>query len=342
MPPYTPDLAIVITTYKRVELLHTLLDSIVALDMQPSAIVVVDNDNSPEVKSLVDSYPITRYIGMDENTGGAGGFSRGIAEAYRMGFTWFWVMDDDVKVLPGAIEKLSTWTKQTELDISAGKSLSETVTVYQGFRKNFDGSFFYWQYQFMPRLAIPNPLAPSAFDADERARPMNTACFEGSLFHRSLIKEIGLPDARFFIYWDDTMYGYVASKHTKLLLVSDYILQRTRTLANVKIGKVRKMNSTSDMARYYIMRNRGHMAQYLRMHGDYNAFLFGAGTVLTFTKEFIRLFVTKDFKTGLPRLVAGMRDGRTIRHDESWKPYSDIIGDEYLRKSGTDDAANDL
>ncbi len=321
---YMPDLAIVVTTFRRVELLRTLLDSIDALDMQPNGIIVVDNDNSDEVKNLVESYRATYYIGMEENTGGAGGFSRGIAEAYRMGFTWLWVMDDDVKVLPGAIEKLAVWTKRTEDDLAAGKALSETVAVYQGFRKNFDGSFFYWQYHFMPRLAMPNPFAPSAFGPDEHERPMNTACFEGSLFHRSLVKEIGLPDARFFIYWDDTMYGYLASKHTQLRLVSDYILQRTRTLANVKIGRVRKLNSTSNMARYHIMRNRGHMAQYLRLNGEYNPFLFGMGTVLTFAKEFIRLFVTKEFKSGFPRLIAGMRDARTIRKDKDWRPYSEI------------------
>ena len=325
MNTYTPDLAIVITTFKRQELLKKLLDSIVELKMQPTRVVVIDNESSEETKLIVKSYPIsTHYVAMQDNSGGAGGFSRGIEEAFLLGHEWLWVMDDDVAVLPDAIEKLSFWTKQTEDGLAQGKSLKEVTGVYQGLRKNFDGSFFYWQYRFMNKLAIPNPIAPSKFKAGERSRTMNTACFEGSLFHRAVIEKIGLPDARFFIYWDDTVYGYLASKQTKMLLVTDYILERTRVLENVRIGSVRKLNATSDMTRYYIMRNRGYIAQYLRMHNDYNALIFGFGTVLTFIKEFMRLFIGKNFKSGLPRLTLGMRDGKKIRNDKTWKPYAEV------------------
>lgn len=324
MNNYSPDIAIVVTTFRRQDLLRTLLESITEQTDLPSRIIIVDNENSNETKELVESYRLTHYIPMEENTGGAGGFSRGIEEAYRLGHEWLWVMDDDVKLLPDAITKLSRWTKQCEDDLHAGKSLKETATVFQGFRKNFDDSFFYWQYRFIDSLAIPNPIAPSKFEEGEEARSMNTMCFEGSLIHRSVVKTIGLPDARFFIYWDDTVYGYLASKHTRLLLVSDYILQRTRVLENVAIGKIRKLNSTSDMTRYYIMRNRGHIARYLKLNGDYNAFLYGFGTVLTFAKEVIRLFITKSFRSGLSRLTAGLRDSRKILKDPEWQPYSQI------------------
>lgn len=324
METYTFDLAVAITTFKRRDLLKVLLDSFQFQTIPPRVIFVVDNENSSETKKLVESYPSTHYIPMEENTGGAGGFSRGIHEAYRSGNEWIWVMDDDVTLLPGAIENLSKWAGQTEEGFAAGKSLAEVPTVYQGLRRNFDGTFFYWQYHFLNKLGIPNPIASSRFGEDEASRPMNTICFEGGLFHRSIVEKIGLPDARFFIYWDDTVYGYLASKHTQMLLVPDYILQRTRSLENVQIGKVRKLNSTSDMARYHIMRNRGHMAHYLRCNGDFNRFAFGFGTFLTFCKEVIRLFVSKDVKTGFPRLIQGHRESRKILKDEGWQPYSEI------------------
>ena len=324
METSTFDLAVAITTFKRQDLLKILLDSFQSQNIVPRVIFVVDNENSPETKKLVESYPATQYIPMDENTGGAGGFSRGIEEAYLSGCEWIWVMDDDVKLLPHAIENLSQWAKQTENDFAAGKSLGETTAVYQGRRRNFDGSFFYWQYHFLNKLGIPNPIAPSQFTEHEVSRPMNTLCFEGGLFHRCVVKAIGLPDARFFIYWDDTIYGYLASKHTQMLLVSDYILQRTRTLENVAIGKVRKLNSTSNMSRYHIMRNRGHMAHYLKLNGDFNRFIFGWGTFLTFCKEVIRLFVSKEVKSGFPCLIKGHRESRKILKDKTWQPYSEI------------------
>ena len=50
-------------------------------------------------------------------------------------------------------------------------------------------------------------------------------CFEGACFKRSVVQKIGLPDARFFIYWDDALYGYLASKVTQPILIPDFVLQ---------------------------------------------------------------------------------------------------------------------
>ena len=98
---------------------------------------------------------------------------------------------------------------------------------------------------------------------------MDTLCFEGGLFRRNIVEQIGLPDPRFFIYWDDTMYGYRASKVTNPTVVPDVILRRTREIGNWDIAGVRQLNSTSDMNRYHIMRNRGYMARYFMSFGDY-------------------------------------------------------------------------
>ena len=103
--------------------------------------------------------------------------------------------------------------------------------------------------------------------------------------------------------------------------MSDIILQRSRDIPNWDIAGVRQLNGTSDMNRYHIMRNRGYMMQYFRLHGDYNRFLFGLGTAATFAKEVIRLIaVDHKFKTGMPALFRGMRDARKIYRDKTWKP----------------------
>ena len=321
---YKPDIAIAITTFKRQDLLEELLISIRNLKIAPSEVIVVDNENSDATKRLAQKYNVETYIGMEENTGGAGGFSRGIETAYKAGHEWIWVMDDDVAVLPDAINKMSKWIESSEKLLANSNNICNVPLVYQGFKYNWDDTFFYWQYHFLNKLGIPNPIAPSRFSEDEKSREMNTMCFEGALFNKRVVKKIGLPDARFFIYWDDTMYGYLASKNTKMFLMSDYIMKRTRQISNVKIGSVRKLNSTSNMTRYYIMRNRGHMAHYLKANGDYNPVVFTFGTFLTLAKETIRLFVSKDVRSGFPILLKGMKDGKAIRKDSNWKPYSEI------------------
>ena len=318
-------LALIVTTYKRQQLLETLFDSILALEQAPWRIVIVDNEQSDQTADMVAAFAgkVTGqwgttvadqsgneervvYAPQTENLGGAGGFSAGVKRAYELGAQWFWVMDDDVMVVPEAIERLEPWT--------------HTHRVVQGSRYDYDGGPFYWQYHFIVPLGIPNPIAPAAFD-ESGFRAMNTMCFEGGLFARGVVDEIGFPDPRFFIYWDDTVYGYLASKVAESIVVSDIILQRSRDIPNWDIAGVRQLNGTSDMNRYHIMRNRGYMMQYFRLHGDYNRFLFGLGTAATFAKEVIRLIaVDHKFKTGMSALFRGMRDARKIYRDKTWEP----------------------
>ena len=240
-----------------------------------------------------------------------GGFSAGVAKAYELGAAWFWVMDDDVAVLPDAIAKLSKWTDKHE--------------VIQGSRFDYDGGPFYWQYDFIVPLGIPNPIAPAAF-GPAGYRVMDTLCFEGGLFNRRVVTEIGLPDPRFFIYWDDTMYGYRASKVTNPIVVPDVILRRTREIGNWDIAGVRQLNSTSDMNRYHIMRNRGYMARYFMTYGDFRPLVFGLGTVLTAAKEVIRLVMVdrEHLKTGLVQIAKGWWDSRKLMHDPTWKPMPSL------------------
>lgn len=322
-------LAIVIVTFKRQELLSGLLDSILALTEAPWRVVVVDNENSPATGELVagfarridaqwppsDDDPDSAggasrvvYDPMEENTGGSGGFSEGVRRAFELGAEWFWVMDDDVAVLPEGLEVLGRWSGEAD--------------AVMGQRRDFDGGHFFWQHRFWPRLAIYNPLSRDAWRPGERYKLANALCFEGGCFSRRVVEKIGLPDARFFIYLDDALYGYLASKVCDVYYVPDYVLSRRREVANKGIGSVRQLNSTSDMTRYYITRNRGYLARYFKLYGDYSAPGFALGTLLTFAKELVRLLIVdrSHLRSGMARLVAGHRDARKILHDPAWEP----------------------
>ena len=147
-------------------------------------------------------------------------------------------------------------------------------------------------------------------------------CFEGSCFSRHVVEKIGLPDARFFIYLDDALYGYLASKVTDVIYVPDYVLSRSREIPNQGIGTVRQLNSTSDMTRFYITRNRGYLARYFKLYGDYNPVGFALGTLLTFAKELVRIAMVDrgSVVSGTKRLFAGWRAQHVIQRDPSWEP----------------------
>ena len=322
-------LAIVIVTYKRQGLLAELFDSILELTTAPWRVVVVDNENSGETARLVagfaerldaqwppaDDDPDAEggpsrvvYDPMEENTGGSGGFSEGVRRAHELGAEWFWVMDDDVAVEPDGLETLARW--------------SEEAQAVMGLRRDFDDGHFFWQHRFWPRLAIYNPLSRDGWRPGERYKLCNALCFEGGFFSRGVVDQIGLPDARFFIYLDDALYGYLASKVTPVYYVPDYVLSRRREVANQAVGSVRQLNSTSDMTRYYITRNRGYLARYFMLHGDYSAPGFALGTLLTFAKELCRILIVdrSHLVSGMRRLVAGHREARRILHDPTWEP----------------------
>jgi glycosyltransferase involved in cell wall biosynthesis len=308
--PFDPASAtIVVVTYNRSGLLSRLLESMTVMDPKPGHVVIVDNASSDDTTEVVESFRERLgteivYRRLEENTGGSGGFSEGMRVAYELGSTWIWLMDDDVEVIPDGLAKMGAWTPRF-------KSI-------QGRRYDYDGSPFYWQYRIAEPLAIPIPYAPSGFD-ETRYKVMNSGCFEGMFIHRDIVQQIGLPDPRFFIYWDDQTYGWLASRRTTSVIVDDFVLRRTREIRQWDMG-IRHLNASSDAYRYYIMRNRAIIKQYYRSAGVYRPALFAAGTALTFAKELIRLVAVERKVRGTSNLFRGLRDGGKIGRDSAWQP----------------------
>jgi len=301
---------IAIVTFNRSNLLTRLLTSIGEMDPKPGHIVIIDNASTDDTADVVESFREAVapaeivYRRMETNTGGSGGFSEGMRVAYELGSEWIWLMDDDVEVLSDGLAKMGKWAPRF-------KSI-------QGRRYDYDGSAFYWQYRVAEPLGIPIPFAPAEFDASGY-KPMNSGCFEGMFIHRDIVQQIGLPDPRFFIYWDDQMYGWLASRKTTSVIVDEFVLRRTREIKQWDMG-IRHMNASSNAYRYYIMRNRAYIKKYYRALGVYRPVPFGLGTALTFGKELIRLVFVERTVRGTSNLFRGLRDGRTIAKDASWQP----------------------
>ncbi|GAA2067339.1 glycosyltransferase family 2 protein [Microbacterium hatanonis] len=300
---------IAIVTYNRSHLLTRLLESIGRMDPKPGHVVVIDNASTDDTTEIVEA--LREQLGtelvyrrLDTNTGGSGGFSEGMRVAYELGSEWMWLMDDDVEVISDGLARMGKWTPR--------------FRSIQGRRYDYDGSAFYWQYRVAESMAIPIPFAPAAFDASGY-KEMNSGCFEGMFIHRDIVQRIGLPDPRFFIYWDDQMYGWLASRITTSVIVDDFVLRRTREIKQHDFG-VRHMNASSNAYRYYIMRNRAYLKQYYRANGAYKPLPFAVGTALTLAKELIRLVLVERTIRGTSHLVRGLRDGRKIAGDRSWRP----------------------
>ncbi len=151
-------IAIVIVTFNRSGYLQDLLVSAAAMETDPHAIVVVDNastdDTQDVLASAATSFPAGMLINhqLKTNTGGSGGFSEGTRVALEQGADWVWLMDDDVEILPDALEQFAPWM--------------ERFKVIHGRRYDFDGTPFYWQAKFNEFLGVPLPYSGKQFNRE--------------------------------------------------------------------------------------------------------------------------------------------------------------------------------
>jgi GT2 family glycosyltransferase len=302
--------AIAIVTFNRSEMLRGLLASIERMATPPWRVVVVDNASTDDTQAVIAEaaarFPSGMLVNrrMEINTGGSGGFSEGARQAVDLGADWVWLMDDDVEIIPDALEKFAPWM--------------ERFRVIHGRRYDVDGTPFYWQAKFNGFLGVPLPYSVNSFNTSGYA-VTNSGTFEGMLIATDIVRQIGLPDPRFFISWDDAIYAWLAAQVTEVVYVDTFVLQKKRPQKQVNLG-LRHLNDSSPLVKYHVMRNRAYVGRYFAEHGKLNRIGFGLGTALTFAKEVFRLVVVEHGLKGLGELVRGCRDGRKIWADTTWRP----------------------
>ena len=194
-------MAVVVVTHNRAKLLPGLLDGLLAQTRAPDAVIVVNNASTDDTPGVLAAYAdrLPLQVVTQENLGGAGGFARGVAEAHAAGFDRLWLMDDDVVPAPDCLEVL----------------MAEDEDCLIPVREDPDGKIV---EKAALRFDLDNPLAikpkTSTFDEVHRVReemprrvPVENVAFEGFMMRRAVVDRIGLPDAAFFIFYDDCDYA---------------------------------------------------------------------------------------------------------------------------------------
>ena len=218
-----------IVTYNRLSLLKKTINSLRKQTYPIYNLCVINNGSTDGTYEwLLEQQDLT--VIHQENLGGAGGFSRGVQYAYEDGADWIWMLDDDVYPESNCLEQLLKY-KEHSLCLQSARYFSDGIYVPWGYRYDLSRDF---------------EEKISADNYKKEFFSVNTGCFEGMLIHRSIVAKIGYPDKRFFITSDDRMYGYLASKHTDLILVRDARLNREATSGEVKY---------SPFYSYYLYRN---------------------------------------------------------------------------------------
>lgn len=249
-----PSVAAIVVTFNRKLLLLECLDGLLSQTLPPDRIYIIDNASTDgTAESLQEAgylaNPLIRYVSLGSNQGGAGGFAAGLKLAFKDGFDWFWLMDDDVEPYSDGLAQL------LEFRHASG--------CIHGRRRNSDGTPFVSIECFSERTVTTSRIADPLFLANTQAQAINTGCFEGMLVSREVVSQIGFPDADFFITWDDTFYGYLASRITTVLYVNAFVLQRKLPVGSVRSWIFAPRLLQSRLALFYSHRNRWLIAKKL-------------------------------------------------------------------------------
>lgn len=198
--------AVVVVTFNRADLLERMLEGLAGLDRAPDAVFVVNNASTDHTREVLERSTLPGLVAIHttDNLGGAGGFHLGLKTAYDKGFDVMWLMDDDVVPAPDCLTRL------LEVDGSCLIAVREDLT----------GALV---EKSAIRFDLRNPLAirpkTASIDSTYAARAdmpatvdVENVAFEGFLVRREVVARIGLPDPSYFIFYDDVDFAIRARR----------------------------------------------------------------------------------------------------------------------------------
>jgi GT2 family glycosyltransferase len=194
-------------------------------------IYIIDNASTDGTKNYIKKLGILNnesitYIKLNENTGGAGGFYKGIKRAYEDGFEYIWGMDDDAYPNSDALFEL----------IKCKTKIGKNICLWSNC--DLDNEF------------------------NDNYKEVNSWMFVGFYLPRNIINKVGYPRKDFFIYHDDSEYAYrIINNGFKIYKVRDSIINHNNVYSEKTIYKktvfnmIIKLPKLSNWKMYYFIRN---------------------------------------------------------------------------------------
>ena len=273
-------IAVVVVAYNRKDMLIDCLHRILKQTRPVDRIFLIDNASTDgtdvAVTEAFGNNPVLSYTKLSENTGSSGGFHDGSKMAYEWGADWIWFLDDDVAPSVDCLEVLMKY-----------EHISKCIHPN---KMDKNGNEFMWESVFDPSMVRATFFNNISFRNGKDFTFMNMGCFEGMLIHRDVVSKIGFPDKRFFICSDDTLYGFIASLYTNVILVKDAILDKQFVFNN----------TTKPIFLYYYIRNQFLIKEYLKKYNLFKGYLFYLGlSILTFSALVKHTIKSKNLRTPL-------------------------------------------
>ena len=215
-----PTIGAVIVTRNRLALLQECVEAVRTQSRVPDEIIVIDNDSDDGTRQWLKEQSDLTVV-LQGNVGGAGGFHRGLKEAYARGHGWFWCMDDDTIAQPEALQRLCAAPPFREADTGFLGSLVQWT----------DGSPHQMNMWLSAHCVRPTTVSWYGNLLRDKCVPVDTSSFVSILIRREAVEQCGLPLKEMFIWCDDAEYTYRLSRHFSNFHVLDSIVTH-KTPAN--------------------------------------------------------------------------------------------------------------
>lgn len=181
-------IAAVVVTFNRLEDLKICLKSLQAQTRPLDHIFVINNGSTDGTAAWLEVQPALTVV-TQANLGGAGGFATGIDTAFQAGYDGIWCMDDDCVAAPDALETLLAAP-------NIGPCIKNCVSI-----SNRDSSELAF-YVDRPHRSFRKVADMAEFDLVYGV----ASFFNGTLISAEVVRKIGLPDKKLFIWGDEVEY----------------------------------------------------------------------------------------------------------------------------------------
>ena len=212
---------VVLVTYNRLEKLKISLAKYDAQTYPIKYVIVVDNNSTDgtakylqEWKKLECKYH--KYVfRLDTNTGGAGGFHKGMEEALKLDAQWVWLSDDDAYPHKDCIEQLiafydSLLAEQQKKTVSLCATVYNNGVIHEGHRNHL---------RITPLKATF--VCTTLEEYKQKAFEIDIFSYVGTMIKKSVLNQVGLDRKEFFIYCDDQEHAIRVSRAGTVYCVTD-------------------------------------------------------------------------------------------------------------------------
>jgi rhamnopyranosyl-N-acetylglucosaminyl-diphospho-decaprenol beta-1,3/1,4-galactofuranosyltransferase len=241
--------AAVVIAFNRDDLLARALSKICEQTTKLNEILVVDNAKLETTKTLVHSFN-AKYLEGDPSFGSAGGFALGMRHCLNQSYDFIWTLDDDGYPSSNCLSVLLRHLLMHNLDLVSPLSVaiedkSQSANVYNfGLRR----------------------VTNVAYIRRKQIRFNKSQFYNGVLFSRNSILEIGLPKQELFLRGDELDFYYRARKaKLKMGLVSSAIFFHPSSQSefpNSRQSLFGVIIPKSEVKKYYQYRNRGYLIRH--------------------------------------------------------------------------------